>query len=138
MKGSRMPEGGDPRGGDSRSSLHEFEELLKRRKEALLGDVKGLEDGARHRGGDSGELSSLPVHLADLASDAFEQDFSFERAEGVSQEIQEIEEALERIRDRTFGICESCQAEIPLERLRAIPYARLCVACKREEEDREG
>ncbi len=133
MKGSRIPEAGDPR-----PQLREFEELLRRRKEALLGDVRGLEDGARHHGGGSGELSSLPVHLADLASDAFEQDLSFERAGDVSQEIQEIEEALERIRDRTFGVCESCRVEIPVERLRAIPYARLCVACKREEEERQG
>lgn len=136
MKGSERTEADGPREGASPPQLREFEELLRRRRQALLGDVQGLEDGARYRGGGSGELSSLPVHLADLASDSFERDFSFERAEGVSQEIQEIDEALERIRDRTFGICEGCQAEIPLERLRAIPYARLCVTCKREEEER--
>ncbi|MFN3484046.1 MAG: TraR/DksA family transcriptional regulator [Planctomycetota bacterium] len=130
MKGSERTEADGPREGASPPQLREFEELLRRRRQALLGDVQGLEDGARYRGGGSGELSSLPVHLADLASD------SFERVEGVSQQIREIDEALERIRDRTFGICEGCQAEIPLERLRAIPYARLCVTCKREEEER--
>jgi DnaK suppressor protein len=54
--------------------------------------------------------------------------------ENESDELQEIEEALERIRDGSFGLCESCKKKIPKERLKAIPYTRLCVNCKKKEE----
>jgi RNA polymerase-binding transcription factor DksA len=56
------------------------------------------------------------------------------RMESESGEVQEIREALERLHNGTFGSCESCGHAIPLERLKAIPYARLCVGCKSEEE----
>jgi RNA polymerase-binding transcription factor DksA len=137
MRGTRKSkqtgEGEGPKKMEAKE-LREFQTLLLIRKKALLGDQKGLEDEARRKGGDAGEISSLPVHLADLATDTFEQDISFERVENVTLEIKEIDQALERIREKTFGICETCEASIPLERLRAIPYTRLCLACKRREE----
>jgi len=49
--------------------------------------------------------------------------------------LQDIEEALERIYEDRFGLCEECDSEIALERLRAIPYAPLCVDCKRRQEE---
>ena len=100
-----------------------------------MGDVKGLEDEACKKGSDAaGDLSTLPMHLADLGTDSFEQDISLGLMENESDEIQEIEEALERIKDGTFGLCETCRKKIPKERLRAIPYTRLCVNCKKKEE----
>jgi DnaK suppressor protein len=60
-----------------------------------------------------------------------------DRLEGREQhEFDEIGAALERLHARTFGLCERCQGEIPLERLRAIPTARHCVACQQVEEER--
>lgn len=114
-----------------RAELKVFRELLVRRKRVLAGDVAGLESDAMKSGGDG---SSLPVHLADLGTDNFEQDMSLGRIESESDEIQEIDEALERIVDGTFGLCETCKKKIPKERLKAIPYARLCVSCKMKEE----
>jgi len=124
----------ESKGSGGVKEFREFRSLLLSRKKALAGDVQGLEDEAR-KGGPAGETSSLPVHLADLATDTFEQDISFGRVEDVSNEIREIDQALERIREKTYGVCESCDAPIPVERLRAIPYTRLCLACKRREED---
>ncbi len=55
--------------------------------------------------------------------------------ESENEELQEIEEALERIDDGTFGICDECDKVIPKTRLNAIPWALLCVTCKSKEEE---
>lgn len=123
------------KGGLSKSELNEFKALLLHRKAVLQGDVKTLEDEACKKGADAaGDLSTLPMHLADLGTDSHEQDVSLGLMENESDEIQEIQEAFERIKDGSFGLCETCRKKIPKERLRAIPYARLCVACKKKEE----
>ena len=119
----------------SKAELKEFQTLLLHRKAVLQGDAKSLEDEACMKGTDAaGDLSSLPMHLADLGTDSFEQDISLGLMENEHGELQEIQEAYERIKDGTFGMCESCRKKIPKERLKAIPYARLCVACKKKEE----
>jgi RNA polymerase-binding transcription factor DksA len=123
------------KGGLSKAELKEFHTLLLHRKAVLQGDVKTLEDEACKKGTDAaGDLSTLPMHLADLGTDSFEQDISLGLMENESDELHEIQEAFERIKDGSFGLCETCKKKIPKERLKAIPYARLCVACKKKEE----
>jgi DnaK suppressor protein len=123
------------KGGLSKSELNEFRALLIQRKGVLQGDVKTLEDEACKKGSDAaGDLSTLPMHLADLGTDSHEQDISLGLMENESDEIQEIQEAFERIKDGSYGLCENCRKKVPKERLRAIPYTRLCVACKKKEE----
>lgn len=119
----------------SRKELGEFKAILLHRRRILIGDVQGLEGEAMKKGADAaGDLSTLPMHLADLGTDSFEQDISLGLMENKSGAIREIEEALERIKEGTFGLCEGCRKRIPKERLRAIPYTRLCVQCKKREE----
>jgi len=123
------------KGGLSKSELKEFMNLLLARKAVLQGDVKTLEDEACKKGTDAaGDLSTLPMHLADLGTDSHEQDISLGLMENETDELREIQEAFERIKDGSFGLCESCKKKIPKERLKAIPYARLCVSCKKKEE----
>jgi RNA polymerase-binding transcription factor DksA len=123
------------KGGLSKAELKEFQTLLLHRKAVLQGDVKTLEDEACKKGTDAaGDLSTLPMHLADLGTDSFEQDISLGLMENESDELHEIQEAFERIKDGSFGLCETCKKKIPKERLKAIPYARLCVSCKKKEE----
>lgn len=123
------------KGGLSKSELKEFKALLLIRKATLQGDVKTLEDEACKKGTDAaGDLSTLPQHLADLGTDSHEQDVSLGLMENETDELHEIQEAFERIKDGSFGLCESCKKKVPKERLKAIPYARLCVSCKKKEE----
>lgn len=124
-----------PKSGLSRAELNEFKALLQVRKKILQGDVSTLEGEAMKKGSDAaGDLSTLPLHLADMGTDSFEQDMSLGLMETETDEIREIEEAFERIKDGSFGLCETCKKRIPKERLKAIPYARLCVNCKTKEE----
>ena len=113
------------------ADLQEFEAALLERRRVLMGDFRALE-AAEAR--DASDLSSLSTHLADMGSDRAESDVSLGRRESASSEIQEIDEALDRIRDGSFGLCESCEKPILKARLEAIPYARLCLACKQQEE----
>lgn len=113
------------------AELQDFETALLDRRRILMGDFRSLEESEAR---DSSDLSSLSTHLADMGSDRAESDVSLGRRESASSEIQEIDEALERIRDGSFGLCESCEKPILRARLEAIPYARLCLKCKTEEE----
>ena len=82
----------------------------------------------------SGELSMVPLHMADAGTDNFEQEFTLSLAETGSQVLSSIEAAIDRIDEGTFGICEECGAQIPRARLNAIPFAPFCVNCASEKE----
>ena len=113
-----------------------FEHLLQQRRQFLQGNVRGLEDEACRKGTDAaGDQSTVPLHPADVATDLQQQDMSLAFMESENVRLQDIEDALERLRDDRFGLCEECDREIAVERLRAIPYAPLCVECQRRQEE---
>jgi RNA polymerase-binding transcription factor DksA len=106
----------------------------------LDGNVSSLKDAAlRSSGGDaSGNLSNAPVHLADLASDNFEQEMAVGLLQNQEQVLRQIAAALERLDAGKFGTCERCGKRIPAQRLEAIPYASRCAACEGKAEAEEG
>ena len=116
----------------TKNELKEFKTLLLERTRLLKGDLAGLEEETRTES--AGRESSAPGHTAELASDESERELSYGRMGSQTEELQEIAAALERIKDGSFGKCETCDGSIPKERLRAIAYARLCVKCQTKEE----
>jgi RNA polymerase-binding transcription factor DksA len=116
--------------------LEGFKKLLLAKRAFITGDLDRLhnETLSKSRQEAAGDISNMPTHMPDIASDNFEQEFSVGLIENVEDEVREIDAALERIEEGSFGICESCNQSVPKARLRAIPYARLCVECKRKEE----
>ena len=117
----------------TKPELENFRKLLEGLRRRLTGDVSHLADEAlRARGGEaSGSLSNAPLHMADLGTDNFEQEFTLSLLENQEQMLEEIVAALDRIDKGTFGKCEECGAAIPKGRLQALPYTRHCVACAR-------
>jgi RNA polymerase-binding transcription factor DksA len=113
-----------------------YRDTLLALRNRLKGDVTHLTGEAlREAGGEaSGGISNTPLHMADLGTDNFEQEFTLGLIQNEEQTITEIDAALARIRNGTFGRCEECQQEIPATRLQALPYARHCVACARKHE----
>jgi DnaK suppressor protein len=97
----------------------------------LRGEVTQLADAAlkKNRPDGAADSSSMPIHMADLGSDNFEQEFTLSLMENEEDTLMAIESALERIEDGTYGQCEECGVKIPKARLNAIPYAPLCVKC---------
>jgi RNA polymerase-binding transcription factor DksA len=100
----------------------------------LNGDVSHLTDEAlRSSQKDaSGNLSSMPIHMADLGTDNFEQEFTLSLLENEEQVLEEIAAALQRLQQGAFGRCEECTGDIPKVRLGALPYTRYCVECARK------
>lgn len=117
--------------------LKEFQDLLQDRTKVLEFDLAGLESDTTGPGAEqAGASSSAPGHLAELASDASGKAILYGQLQSQSGELSEVRDALERLEEGVFGICDNCNAPIPVERLRAIPYARLCMSCKSQEEKR--
>jgi DnaK suppressor protein len=115
----------------TREELDQFESTLLERRRVLLTDFQALEAEEAQSGATDSVLST---HLADVGSDRASSDVNLECQASTSSEIRDIDEALERIRDGSFGQCENCDQPIAKARLEAIPYARLCLPCKTEEE----
>jgi RNA polymerase-binding transcription factor DksA len=119
----------------TKMELREFKTLLLERTRLLKGDLAGLEGESRSSGTEgAGREGAAPGHSAELASDESERDLSYGRMASQTEELQEIAAAFDRIKDGSFGKCETCEASIPKERLRAIAYARLCIPCQTKEE----
>lgn len=117
--------------------LETLRRLLEERRKHLQGTVQQL--GEKTIGTNpttqAGDVSSIPVHMADVGSEVFEHDLNLGLVEKESAELVAIDEALRRIESGTFGRCERCRRPIGRDRLMAIPHARLCIDCKRKEED---
>ncbi len=73
-------------------------------------------------------------HLADTASATLGREIDYTLEDNAEQVLSEIDAALQRIDDRTYGICSNCGSEIPQARLEASPWASLCIDCKRRAE----
>ena len=111
-----------------------FKEKLLLLRARLRGDVSAMADATlkRTRSEASGDLSSMPIHMADIGSDNFEQEFTLSLMENGEGTLGRIEKALERIEEGTYGVCEECGAKIPKTRLNAILYATMCIKCASE------
>ncbi|HEV3448797.1 MAG TPA: TraR/DksA family transcriptional regulator [Gemmataceae bacterium] len=122
----------------TKTDLQAFQQQLTALRDRHNGDVSHLADEALRRtgGGASGNLSNMPIHMADLGTDNFEQEFTLSLMQNEEQLLGEIGAALERIKQGSFGQCEECEGAIPKARLQAVPYARHCVECARKLETR--
>ncbi len=108
-----------------------YKERLLLLRGRLRGDVNAMADAAlnKTRTEASGDLSSMPIHMADVGSDNFEQEFTLSLMENEEDTLEQIDAALERIEDGVYGSCIECEARIPKTRLNAIPYTPYCVKC---------
>jgi DnaK suppressor protein len=111
--------------------LKVYKELLLALRARLRGDVSQMADAAlrKSRSEANGDLSSMPIHMADIGTDNFDQEFTLSLMESEGDALAQIEAALERIEENTYGDCEECGAKIPKARLNAIPYTAVCVKC---------
>jgi DnaK suppressor protein len=82
----------------------------------------------------AGDLSGYSLHMADMATDNFDREFTLGLASGEQELLNRIDEALTKFKDGTYGVCEACNKKITLKRLKAVPYAKLCIKCKEAEE----
>jgi len=120
----------------SAKELREFKAMLLDKRAELAGDVEHLTSEALNRKNSGvNEQSSMPIHMADLGSDTWEQDFTLGLIANEQALVREIDEALERIEDRTYGMCVATDKPISVERLRAKPWAKYCIEYARLREE---
>ena len=114
-----------------KDAVMKMREILVMRRDALrkalAGDLSTLMELREQTAGDA----------IDQALDSAHHELNSQLAEVESRELASIENALERIRQGEYGVCEGCQSRIPFARLSALPYATLCIECQREAE-RDG
>jgi DnaK suppressor protein len=115
------------KGGLTAVEMEKFRQLLLAKRSELLGNVTTIENETFKK--ERSELSNMPFHMADAGSDNFEQEFALDLMDSEKKILAEINDALRRIEEGTYGICEGRGEAIPRARLNAIPWARYCVTC---------
>lgn len=108
--------------------LKQAADMLEETKKQLLKEIRGRvkeeTEGVKDEGRDT----------YDLASDERDREINFILNAREREKLLAIDEALQRIKDKTYGLCESCEGEIQLGRLKVLPFTRLCVRCQEETE----
>ena len=138
-KTSAPKTGAAPKKSLSAKDLAYFQELLLGKRRELLKNVTDIENGAlkKNRLDASGDLSMMPVHMADLGTDNYEQEFALDLMDSERKVLLEIDEALARIEGKTYGICLGTEIQISTARLKAQPWTRFCIEHARKLE-KEG
>ena len=105
-----------------------FEKMLMGELNRLSEGIRKIEESALHESvrETTGDLYSY----AETGTDNFERETALNIATGESQRLREVADALQRIGNGTFGVCEGCEEVIPRKRLEVFPAARYCIKCK--------
>jgi RNA polymerase-binding protein DksA len=111
------------------ADIEHFKQMLLEKRGEILGNVNEMQDETlkKSRGDAAGDLSSMPIHMADIGSDNYEQEFTLGLVDSERKLLKEIDDALQRIEQGTYGICEGTGRQIQKARLEAEPWARNCV-----------
>lgn len=122
----------------NKREMQKFKNLLIKQKEQLLGGLNNIaKDASRSQRESSGDISSYAYHMADVATDHYDREFSLNIATSEQKVLLEIEDALKRIEDGTYGDCLECDEPITLRRLKALPYAQNCINCQQKREHKK-
>lgn len=122
-----------------KKDLKTFEELLQKKKLDLLKGIDHIAKDAlkKSQRDAAGDLSAYSLHMADMATDNYDREFSLGLADNEQKILHRIEAALERMEQKTFGVCDLCAKKISKVRLKAVPYAELCVPCQELQEKKK-
>ncbi|MDD5557674.1 MAG: TraR/DksA C4-type zinc finger protein [bacterium] len=123
-----------------RAELKKFKELLLVHKDRLMGNFMSLRQThlRSSQREATGDLSGYSLHMADIGTDTYDREFGLAVASTEQDTLYRIDEALKRIEERTYGICEGCEKPIKAARLKAVPWEPLCIKCKEALESGEG
>jgi RNA polymerase-binding transcription factor DksA len=120
----------------TKAQLENYRQILIHKRAELLGDMQNLEQEALRS--DSGRSSHTAQHLDEAGSDSYEQSLNLNLAASDRERINEIDAALQRIKDRTYGLCELTFEPIKKARLDEIPWTRYTIEAARELDRRGG
>jgi RNA polymerase-binding protein DksA len=119
----------------SKKELMQYRQLLLDKRAEILGDMTSM---SREALSDPSNLSHMPIHMADVGSDQYDQELMLGLVESERKLVNEINDALQRIIDGTYGICQATFKPIGKPRLQAKPWAKYCIEAAREMERTGG
>jgi DnaK suppressor protein len=108
--------------------LEYYKKKLETKREDLLKSIARTEEEGRTADDDP------TVDLADKAANSYTKEFLFGQTNTDRATLQLVDEALDRIKKGTYGVCENCETELQQKRLEAVPWASLCTACQEKQE----
>ncbi|MGC8641107.1 MAG: TraR/DksA family transcriptional regulator [Isosphaeraceae bacterium] len=113
--------------------IESFRRILDRLRSRLRGDLDQMTDEALRRNlvNGSGNLSNVPLHMADVGTENYDQEFTLGLIENEQGTLELVNEALARMEKGKFGLCVQCGEPISKPRLQAIPYTKHCIQCAR-------
>ena len=115
-----------------------YKKLLLKTKEQIVGDIRNLSNdnvgSVNDRGGD---VSGHALHMADVATDMYDREFTLSLASNDRELLYLVDEALVRIDEGTYGTCVECKKPIPATRLKALAHAKTCLKCQ-EQREKDG
>lgn len=121
----------------SKQQLKQFRQLLVTERARYVNEIRSIaQNTAKSPREASGDLSGYTVHMADMAADTYDRELSMDIVSSEQETLYQIDEALKRIDEGTYGVCQSCGKPITMSRLKAVPYASLCIACQRTKEQK--
>lgn len=118
-----------------------IKKLLLKKREEIVGQMNQMKkDGSlgKSQKDVSGDLSGYSIHMADVATDNFDREMQYGYASAEQKILYEIDAALSRLKEKSFGNCQSCERNININRLLAVPYAKFCVKCQDEEDKKRA
>ncbi|OGV42289.1 MAG: hypothetical protein A2X46_15510 [Lentisphaerae bacterium GWF2_57_35] len=120
----------------SSKELTEYKDALKTVRDRVVDEITFLagDNLNRSQRDSTGDLSSYSFHMADQGTDNFDREFALNLVSSEQDVLYEIDEALHRIDAGTYGACEMCGNAIEKARLKALPFAKMCISCKSESE----
>jgi RNA polymerase-binding protein DksA len=119
-----------------KADLSAFKKLILKKKEDIIDHIREISEETvkKSQKDASGDISSYTYHMADVATDNYDREFSMGRVSEDREFLFELDDALKRIEDGSFGICEDCGALVSKTRLKAVPSARLCIKCQEKKD----
>jgi DnaK suppressor protein len=115
--------------------LDELRQRLERDRDNLRAEIRQIEDQEVHAENQyDPEFSGYGNHMAETGTEIYEQERNLTLEQTLKQQLAEVEHALAKFDEGTYGICDTCRKDIALERLQALPQAALCINCKGRQE----
>ena len=115
----------------NKKTLIQLKKELLSIKEKILNEIKKISDSISvEQSSGAGDVSGHALHMADVATDMYDREFSLGLASNERKLLHQIDEALVRIEGGDYGMCEGCSQTIAIARLKAVPYAKNCLECQ--------
>jgi len=122
----------------TKDQIKQFRDVLLQERAKFAGEIRAIaREASKNPREASGDLSAYTVHMADMSSDTYERELSMNIASSEQEVLYQIDEALKRVEEGTYGTCQQCSKVIGMSRLKAVPYTSLCIGCQRTKEQQK-